>query len=352
MKHHIIPLLLLSALLLGGCRKDPQPVTPDTPDTSCAYLLSEGSWGGNDASISLINLANGNITLDWFDAANGRGIGDLAQDLVHYGNRLYATVFTSNTIEVIDPATGRSLKQIDMGSRGPRYIEPLGGKIYVTCYDKTVVRIDTLTLAIEAACPLSGMQPEQLCAIGDNLYICNSWQYDANGNSVYDSTLSIVDTRSFTETALITVGHNPGRIKALDSHRLLVACSGDYGSHPAQTLIIDLNDHSQRPLPVTATNFAIHNNAIYLYSTAYDAQYHPTARFYKVDPDALQAEPILQSHQTSLPYAYAINIDPATGNIFVCNSPYTANADLYIFSPDGSLLHKAEGGILSSKIVF
>ena len=36
----------------------------------------------------------------------------------------------------------------------------------------------------------------------------------------------------------------------------------------------------------------------------------------------------------------------------ICNSPYTENADLYTFSPDGSLLRKVEGGILASKVVF
>ncbi len=354
MKQHIIPLLLLSVILVTGCKKEPKPDTPVTPDTTStpAYLLSEGSWGGNDAGISLVDLNTGSIVLDWFEAANGRGIGDLAQDLVHYGNRLYATVFTSNTLEVIDPSTGRSIKQIDMGNRGPRYIAPKDGKIYVSCYDKTIVRIDTLSLAIEATCPLSGMQPEQLCVIGNNLYVCNSWQYDANGSSVYDSTISVVNLASFSETSLISVGRNPGRIKAIDDHRFIVSCTGDYGQHPAQTLIVDINSNTQTPLPVAATNFDLYGNTLYYYRTSYDAQYLPTASIYKLDLNTLQPEPILQDFWSSLPYAYSINVQPSTGNLFVCNSPYTSNADLYIFSTEGTLLHKVEGGILSSKVVF
>ena len=351
MNKHFLTASLLAVILLAGCKKDPAP-TPEDPTPSAApiYLLSEGSWGGNDAEISLLDKNSDTVVLDWFSRNNGRGLGDLAQDLVHYGSYLYTTVFNSNTIEVINPLTGKSIKQIDMGQRGPRYIVPLNGKIYVTCYDKTVVRIDTATFEIEAACPLSGMQPEQLCIIDDNLYICNCWQYDANGNAIYDSTVSIVNLGTFTETGKITVGNNPGKIKALDSHRFIVACAGDHLS--PVTLIIDVNTQEQTPLTVSATNFDIYNNTIYLYNTSYDAQWNPTASFYRVDATTLQSTPILENYSHTLPYAYGINVDPATGNLYICNSPYTANADIYTFRPDGTELRHVEGGILSSKIVF
>ena len=329
MNKHILTVSLLAILFLVGCKKEPIPTPVDPIDsTSPIYLLSEGSWGGNDAEISLLDRNSNTVVLDWFTINNGRGIGDLAQDLIHYGGRLYATVFSSNTIEVINPLTGKSIKQIDMGQRGPRYIVGHNGKIYVSCYDKTVVRIDTATLNIEASCPLSGMQPEQLC------------------------TISIVNLNSFSETGKITVGLNPGKIKALDSHRFIVACAGDYGNQSATTLVVDIATGQQTPLSVAATNFDIYNNNIYLYNTSYDAQWHPTANFYRVDANTLQVTPILQNISQTLPNAYSINVDPATGNIYICNSPYTSNADVYTFRPDGSEIRHVEGGILSSKVVF
>lgn len=351
MKNNIISLLFLAAALFAACKKEPDPDTPST-STAPAYLLNEGSWGGNDAGISLLDRKSDKVEINWFRNNNGRGIGDLAQDLIHYGGKLYASVHTSNTIEVINPATGKSLKQIDMGTRGPRYLASHNGKVYVSCYDKTIVRIDTATLAIEASCPLSGMQPEQLCIIGDTLYVCNCWQYDANGTSVFDSTVSVVDINSFSETRKITVAKNPGRIKAVDSHRFIVACAGDYGNSPAQTLIVDLSNGRQQPLSVPATSFDIADNTLYLYQTTYDAQRRPAAVFYKVDLATLQTTPILQQHAADLQYAYGINIDPASGNLYICNSPYNANADLYTFQPDGTLVRKVEGGILASKVVF
>ena len=93
-------------------------------------------------------------------------------------------------------------------------------------------------------------------------------------------------------------------------------------------------------------------NTLYLYQTTYDAQGRPAAVFYKVDLATLQATPILLQHAADLHYAYGINIDPASGNLYICNSPYNANADLYTFQPDGTLIRKVEGGILASKVVF
>ena len=67
-----------------------------------AYVLNEGNWGGNEASLSRINLTSGAITNNVFSTANGRDLGDVAQDLVVYGTKAYVTVSFSNTVEIIN----------------------------------------------------------------------------------------------------------------------------------------------------------------------------------------------------------------------------------------------------------
>lgn len=350
MKSNIILFAACALMLVAGCEKpsDPTPLIENGGATT--YILNEGTWGGNNAEISVLD-SNGIVT-DWFSRNNGRGLGDVAQDMIHYGNRLYVSVYMSNTIEVVDPLTGKSIKQIDMGQRGPRYLLGHEGKIYVSCYDKTLVRIDTATLSIEATCPLSGMQPEELCVLGENIYVCNSWQYDDNGNSIYDNSLYIIDATTFTEIGKLDVGVNPSKIKALDSHRLVVACAGNYSSAPAQTIVIDVADNSQTELSIAATEFDIDGGDIYLYNTSYDENWSPTANFYRIDGQTLAAHPILQSHGSTLNNAYSINVDPNTHNLYITNSPYGANADLYIFDPSGSELGRHEVGVYASKIVF
>ncbi len=351
MRRTILFLAACALLLTVGCEKDPKP-TDSNNDGTYAYVLNEGAWGGNDAGISRLNIKDGTIEVDWFEQANGRGLGDLAQDLIHYGSHLYVAVHESNTLEVIDPETGRSVKQIDMGNRGPRYMVGYNGKVYVTCYDKTVVRIDTTTYTIEATCSLSGMQPEQLCVVDGKLYVCNCWEYDANGNAIYDNSVSEIDLGNFVEARKITVGANPGRIKALPNHRFIVACSGDYHDVPASTLVVNVADGSQTTISVTATNFDINGDDIYLYATAYDAEWNPTASFYRMDANALQPTTILENVGGTLKNAYGINVNPATGDLYICNSAYGVAGDVYRFDKNGTQTLKVEAGNLASKVVF
>lgn len=70
-------------------------------DDSAAYVLNEGNWGGSNASLDRIRLSTGAISRDVFSAANGRGLGDVAQDVVIYGSRAYVAVSFSNTIEAV-----------------------------------------------------------------------------------------------------------------------------------------------------------------------------------------------------------------------------------------------------------
>lgn len=67
-----------------------------------AYVLDEGNWGANEASIDRINLTTGAIVKNVFSTANSRGLGDVAQDLVVYGTKAYITVSFSNTVEILN----------------------------------------------------------------------------------------------------------------------------------------------------------------------------------------------------------------------------------------------------------
>ena len=342
--------------VLAGCKKeDPKPDSGENQEpttmTGYAYLLNEGSWGSNNAEISRINLATGTIEADWFSSANGRGLGDVAQDLVHYGSRLYCTVWNSNTLEIVDPVTGQSVKQISMGARGPRSIACHEGKVYVSCYDKTVVRIDTATLEIEATCPLSSMQPEQLCVANGKLFVCSTWQYNSASEAVYDSVLCVVDLASFTEVGRIVVGTNPTRVCTLDDHRLLVTISEN--NRTPHSAIVDLADGNRvSNLDIVTTGSALYDGSIYHYATAYDAEWNPTATFYRTEINTLSPTPILQSHERNLTNAYGIAVHPTTGHIFVCNSPYTSTGDVYCFTNAGEQCWSCEAGMFPSKVVF
>ena len=74
---------------------------------------------------------------------NQRRLGDTANDIAIYGNKIYVVVNVSSTVEVIDFPTGKSIRQISMlrdngSSRQPRAIAFDKDKAYVCSYDGTV----------------------------------------------------------------------------------------------------------------------------------------------------------------------------------------------------------------------
>lgn len=351
-------MLAAAAIIFAGCKKDPieEPTdTPETPSATTAYVLNEGNWGGNDASISLLDFTTGAITNDYFAQNNGRGLGDVAQDLAAYGGKLYAVVTFSNTVEVINRASGKST-QIDFGSRNPRYIAFSNGKAYVSCYSPaSIVRIDTATLAIEATCTLSGLPPEQLCIAGNTLYVANGYTSDANSNFTYDSVVTAVNLSTFSETARIKVGYNPTKLSQLDASHIAIAYAGDYGAHSGGTAILNTADNSVQQLAVAATNMAAYHGNLYLYCATYDANWNSTYHFYKVDGATLQSTEILTadaSRYNSTTYPYGISVNPANGDIYVMTASYGANGDVHCYSQNGTKRWTAEAGQFPSRVVF
>lgn len=67
------------------------------------YVLNEGLQNSNNASLTMYNIADGTVVNNYFKAVNsGIGIGDTANDIIVYGNKMYITVSTDNIIWVTD----------------------------------------------------------------------------------------------------------------------------------------------------------------------------------------------------------------------------------------------------------
>lgn len=318
-----------------------------------AYLLNEGSWGSNNASLSLFDTAGGNIQNDYFALKNGRGLGDQAQDIMIYGSKMYVTVTESKTLWVINPATGVAVKQLSVSGK-PRSLACAEGKVFVSCYDKTVVRVDTAQLSIDKICHLSGMQPEQMAVLGSRLYVTSTWQQSSGGEFLYDSTLSVVDLNSFTEVGKITVGPDPVKIKALDANRLVVLYGNGYNAGDGAVIVTPsttITGSVVTPLPIALGNIDVYNGDIYGYTSVYNNSGHQSSTFYRINGNTLQATEILTGYLSDLQDAYGINID-GHGNLYICTSYYGNNSNIICFNSALTKRWSAEAGVFASKAVF
>lgn len=180
--------------------------------TAEMYILSEGLFNQNNSSLARYSFNRQRCTNNYFSANNQRRLGDTANDIAIYGNKIYVVVNVSSTVEVIDFPTGKSIRQISMlrdngSSRQPRAIAFDKDKAYVCSYDGTVARIDTTSLEIEEIVTV-GRNAEDICVQNGKLYVSNSGGLDYSGPGV-DTTVSVIDITTFKETKKIEVGPNP-----------------------------------------------------------------------------------------------------------------------------------------------
>ena len=173
-------ILFVFVLLIHACdditdKDSPEDNEGSNTETGTAgiYVLSEGLFNLNNSTLMFHSLKNGQTDTDYFRSKNHRGLGDTANDMAIYGSKLYIVVNVSSQIEVIDRASGLSLKRIPVlnengSSRQPRYIAFHKDKAYVCSFDGTVARIDTTSLEIEEYATV-GRNPDGICVQGDKL---------------------------------------------------------------------------------------------------------------------------------------------------------------------------------------
>ena len=231
----LISVLLLLIVVVFGCKKeDPTVVNGNIVISNGMMVLCEGLYQQNNTSLSWINNASGSIINDYFVQTSGVQLGDTGNDMDVYGGKIYITMNSSSTIQVLSALTGVQIKNIPMFdglvAKEPRSVGFYNGKVYVTCYDGYVDIIDTITLEVEDRI-LVGNNPEDIAIANGMMYVTNSG--GLNFPNV-DSTVSVINLITNLEELKITVGMNPGDIVSDSQGDVYVISRGDYGLTPSR----------------------------------------------------------------------------------------------------------------------
>ena len=267
-------LLALSSWLFTACRGD-EIIYPtigthvtDEEREGGLYVLCEGNMGANKARLDYMNLHSGNYFANWYGAENPtqiKELGDVGNDIKQHGARLYVVINCSHKVEVMD-LRSRHIGQVDIPNC--RYVAFKDDKMYVSAYVGSVAdpdmlgsvyEVDTASLTITREVKV-GHQPDELCILGNKLYVCNSGGYLINR---YDSTLSVIDLQSFTEIEKITVGLNPTRLRVDEKKQLWVCCQGNYADIKPQIVVVDNNTVTQR-IAMPCANISICGDNVYI----------------------------------------------------------------------------------------
>ncbi len=360
-------------IFFASCRVDDPTPPIELPDPlgDGFYLLNEGQMGGNNATLDFYDYASNKLIHNIFEARNPMetmGLGDTGNDLQLHDGRLYVVMNGSSYLEVIDAATALHIGRVTIPN--PRSVAFSGRFAYVTSYagatldDGTlgghVTKVDLELLRIVDECSV-GRQPDGLAVVGDKLYIANS-----GGYGVFESTVSVIDLSTFTETKRIEVAPNLWRVRADGKGKIYISSRGDYGNIPAAIYVIDtatdtlvttLNQDGQ-PVPVRflgGDNFALLGDRMYVVGTAYDAEWNPTNTYttYDLSTGLATGNFITDDTDAQIVSPYGLATEPATGEIFVTDTAdFLKDGTVRCYSPTGTLKWAVTAGVAPGHIAF
>ncbi len=348
-------------LFLGACRKDPDRALPpqqteaDTTSTGF-YLLNEGGWGYNNATLDYFDTHNGVYERDVFTKANPDavlGLGDTGNDIGVYGSKLYIVMNWSKKVEILDARTARRIKvltdQTHKAIENARYITFANGFAYLSSYTTAekgmVLEIDTATLNVTRTVEV-GRQPDELTVVGNKLYVANSGGYSPAN---LEHTVSVIDLPAFKVIKAITVAPNLRRLKK-DSNGFLYICS--WGTTNKLYVINTQTDQLSDSIPVMVEDFTIVRDTAYIYGTDYGGGQHAYTRVDLKNKKLIPGSFIKDDTKIIIPYGIAV--DPNNGSIYIADARnYSEAGDLYCFDAYGKLKNTIKKtGIIPGHIAF
>jgi YVTN family beta-propeller protein len=344
--------MLFAAVLLWSCANNDNPGEEIPGNGKALLILNEGGMGMNNATVARYDLEKESLNPSYFLGINKRGLGDVANDMLQYGSKIYIAVSKSGTVEVVEAATGKSIRQIMMEtvsgvSKEPRRIAAYGGKIYITSFDDTVTRIDTLSLAIDGSVTV-GMDPEGIAIHGNKIYVANSG--GLNWKNGYDNTLSVVDLTTLTEEKKIEVGTNPGAVQADSQGDIYLSVTGNYGDEPGTFKVIRSGKGTVETIAGidAPQKFVISGNKAYIITGSYG---EPNKL---VVYDCLKEEIVSHSFisdGTVIPIMNNVSVDPSSGDLFIASTDYVHPGDLYCLDKAGRMRYRLSAVGMNPSVV-
>ena len=377
MKKYLLGLavLLMGTAVMTSCSDDNDgPETYFQVYSTGAYVVNSGNMRSNiESSLTAIDYASSTATQNVFKAANGRPLGNTANDGIVYGNKIYLAVDQSNTIEVIDKKTKQSIKQIKTtellgNAEGvePRHIIADGGKVYFTTYGGYVAAVDTTDFALQKKWQV-GSYPEGLVIGKGNIYVANS-NYAAGGGNISCINLS----NDNVETKNIEGVNNPtgiyyaaGLLYVLDN-QYYDASWNAYGENAlrivefAQGTSQKVADGNYAACVTTgaATTARTSVEVVRPYFFVLNAPYGGTPSVSVFVAGSTQPQALTLSEMPVSPCG--IFVDPLNGHIFVLSyrlgdsgyADYNGNGYVVEYDSTGQKLHEYKTGVGSCAMFF
>ena len=373
-------LLGLAVLLMGTAVMTSCDPAEDYPETylqvysTGAYVVNSGNmYSKIESSLTAIDYASSTATQNVFKAANGRSLGNTANDGIVYGNKIYLAVDQSNTIEVIDQKTKQSIKQNkttellgNAEGAEPRHIIADGGKVYFTTYGGYVAAVDTTSFALQKKWQV-GSYPEGLVIAHGNIYVANSNYGKGGGNiSCINLANDNVETKNIEGVNNPTSIYYASNVLYVLDNQYYDASYNAYGENALRAVsfaegksqkVADGN-YAACVTPGATTTARTSVKEVRPYFFVLNAPFGGTPSVSVLAAGSTQAQTMTLSEMPVSPCG--IFADPLNGHIFVLSyrlvdngyADYNGNGYVVEYDSTGQKLHEYETGVGSCAMFF
>ena len=346
-------ILSLLAVSFVACSDDEDPDywTPPFSTTQGAFILNNGIWGQNDASIAYYDKETQTASsANVFESMNdGLRLGDTAQEILVTGNKMYIAVSGSGIIYVTDLkcAVIDSIKSSKGGElQQPRAFATYGNYVYVTYYDGYVARINKNTNKLDANQVAVGRNPENLKIAKGKIYVANTGGMDYPN---YDDKVSVVDIASFSKLRDIEVIFNPEKVEVDKDGNIYVISMGNhgYGEVPVYPTLqrIDTDADTVKTVvgPASYMRISPKGDKLYYMNLIYDnwILQDTESKIYDTKTGEVEAGNFISDEVVFADSPTSFNIDPQTGDFYIGVSPYGSKSTMYIVSSTTGKLVKS-----------
>ncbi len=381
MARAVLPSLSLAIVsllpLLSSCERDEvmidivetQVTTPVYTEVEGFYLLNEGNMGGNKSTLDYFNAREGVYYKNIYAERNPnvvKELGDVGNDLLIYGSKLYAVINCSHKVEVMNVDDATRITKIDIPNC--RYAVGKGGYVYVSSYvgpvqiDPTapkgaVFKVDTLSMEIVGSVEV-GYQPEEMTIVGNRLYVANSGGYRVPN---YDNTVSVIDLDDFTLCDVIVIDESANfhRLEHDRKGRLWLSSRGNYyGDFNSDLYVVDpVGKQVIKDMDIPVSDMWADDGMLYVISTEWSyVTGENTVSYAKIDMDNMKVVDrniIKDGTDEKIKVPYGIAVDPVTKDFYVTDAKsYVVSGTLYCFDKDGICKWKQTAGQIPAHFAF
>lgn len=338
------------SIMMSACKKEEDNPSYVGPDNRI-FITNEGPFQNGSGSLSVLYRNNLEIYNNIFVGVNGFTLGNLVQSLNVHNDKVYIVVNNAGRIEIAHKDNLASLGAIE-GINLPRYFLGIDDqKAYVSSWDNKVYIIDLGSNTVTGEIP-TATGPEKMMRVGDEVWVLNQGGYS------YDSTITLIDTKTDAVIKNLVVGDKPTGIVADKNGHVWVMCSGNgWNGFPGpedsrgKLVCIDPVDYSiinTLAFPTTDK----HPEKLVINNEGENMYYNYPGGVYKqnIYEETLEID-VLYSSESMF---YALGFDPVSSTLFVSDPlDYTQNGIIIRINPfTGEELSIFEAGIIPGEFYF